>query len=229
MNNKITLCSILVALVFCVEGKAANEPSAENHERVVPSSITGAKTEEDEVLTLNRLRDSGLSLQQIKQQAINIYLEVTRRDFQPTDKVVLNYPRAISDKGLLRKGRYLPPRAEWLCYYVGTLEPIIHLYANDVTDAKAGVTKVFVPSSARESLAPLWQKWAAGIQNLNEHLSTIYKLTNEEKPDNFAIGKQAVAMYNIGEELERTREKGVAIIRKAQQRNGPDSAPLHVR
>jgi len=227
MNNKIVLWSIAIAFTLCVPVKAANGLPTENRERIGPSSITGIKSEEGQVLTLNRLRDSGLSLQQIKQQAINIYLEVTRRDFQPTDKAVLSYPKAISNKGFMKQVHYLPPRAEWLIYYIGTLEPIIHLYANDVADTRAGVTKLFVPSSARESLAPLWNKWASGIQGLNEQLNAIYKLANEEKPENFAIGRHAVAMYDIADELERTREKGVAMIRKAE-RHGQASAPLHV-
>jgi hypothetical protein len=224
MTNKFVLRGIIITLTLIgqtfLNGKiaianVANGPS-ENHDRVVPASITGGAAEKAGLLTLNRLRDSGLSLQQIKQQAINIYLEVTRKDVQPTDKPIIVYPKSISNKGLV-KTNYLPPRVEWLYFYVGTMEPVIHLFADDVNDTKAGATKIFVPKAAQEPLSPLWQQWSAGIQNLNEHVTAIYKLANEEKPDNIAIGRHAVAMYKIATSLEKTREKGVAIIRKTEQ------------
>lgn len=188
----------------------------ENHDRISPTNVTGNTSGEAELLTLNRLRDSGLSLQQIKQQAINIFLEVTRKDVQPTDSAAIVYPKSISNKGLV-KAHYLPPRMEWLYFYVGTMEPIIHLYADDVNDTKAGATRIVVPKAAQEPLSPLWQQWSSGIQNLNEHVTAIYKLANDEKPDNIAIGRHAVAMYKIATGLERTREKGVTVIRKTEQ------------
>jgi hypothetical protein len=109
---------------------------------------------------------------------------------------------------------------EWLYFYVGTMEPIIHLFADDVSDTKAGATKIIVPKAAKEPLSPLWEQWSSGIESLNDHITAIYKLANEEKPDNVAIGKHAVAMYKIATDLEKTREKGVSVIRKTEQLGG---------
>lgn len=229
MTNKFVLAFLISVLslsapVFLREQSAlANSASVTNNrpsepkERTAPSSLTGNTLGKSGVLTLNFLRDTGLSLQQIKQQAINIYLEVTRRDFQPGDKSVLVYPKSISDKALLKDHSYLPPRSEWLYYYVGTMEPIIHLFADDVSDTKNGVTRIFVPKAVKAQMAPLWQEWSNDIQSLNQHLSEIYQLANEDKVDNIAIGKHAVAMFKIGNKLESTRLKAVANIRRSDR------------
>jgi len=240
MTNKFILRFIIIVLLLLgqtllneqiVSASTANVTeslSKEKNERAVPASLTGNNEDKSNILTLNLLRDSGLSLQQIKQQAINIYLEATRTDVRPEDKTSLVYPKSISDKGLLKTSSYLPPRADWLYFYVGTMEPVIHLFAADVSDTRAGITRVWVPKVIKAEISPLWQEWAKGIQDLNDHLSVIYQLANEDKPDNIAIGKHAVAMYNIGIDLENTRQKAVGIIRKTERR-GIQSEPVGIQ
>ncbi len=237
MTNKFILRCIAIALFLSgqIAGKdkiantaTADDLPVQNKARIIPSSLTDNNSADRDLLTLNRLRDCGLSLQQIKQQAINIYLEVTRRDVQSGENLVLVYPKSISDKGLLKPASYLPPRIEWLYFYVGTMEPVIHLFADDINDTKAGATKVFVPKIAKESLSPLWQRWATGIQALNDHVTALYKLANEEKLDNTAIGRHAVSMYKIGNDLEKTRQKAVAIIRRTENK-GEQSEPVGIQ
>jgi hypothetical protein len=232
MGNKLVLRSIFIALMLlgqmvlgCRMSFAAGE-SSESAERAAPSSLS-SKNGEAELLTLNHLRDSWLSLQQIKQQSINIYLEATRKDVQATDNTDLVYPKSISKKGL-GEGHYLPPRMEWLYFYVGTMEPIIRLFADTVSDTKTGVTRLVVPKAALEPLAPLWKNWSSGIESLNEQVTAIYKLASEEKLDNIALGKHAVSMYKIAEKLEKTREKAVAIIRKTDKLGqGSETVGIH--
>jgi hypothetical protein len=239
MTNKFLSCCIIAILFFggsviyqdqsalANATGATSDLSAENRERTAPSSFNN-NADKSKILTLNFLRDTGLSLQQIEQQSINVYLEVTRRDVQPRDKFELVYPKSISDKELSKTLHYLQPRSEWLYYYVGTMEPIIHLFAQDVSDTKAGVTRVFVPKAIKTEMSPLWQEWSIGIQNLNEHLSAIYQLVNEDKLDNIAIGKHAVAMFKIGKSLENTRQKAVDEIRKSE-RHGIQSEPVGIQ
>lgn len=240
MTNKFVLYYVIVALVvfgqvFLNEQVASASTSnitsdlpKENADGAVPAGISGANSEKSKILTLNFLRDTGLSLEQIQQQSINIYLEVTRKDVQPEDKAILAYPKSISDKALLKTACYLPPRAERLYVFVSTMEPILHIFAEDVNDTKAGDTRVFVPKAIKAELSPLWQDWGNGIQNLNEHLTAVYQLANEEKPDNIAIGKHAVAMYNIGNNLESTLEMAVEKIRKSE-RQGIQSEPVGIQ
>ncbi len=230
MTNRLIICCVgitcvLFGAIFFKEPAAmaiaenvADEIPKENESKTNAADVADSITEKSKILTLNFLRDTDLSIQQIQQQAINIYLEVTRKDVQPTDKAILAYPKSISEKALLKTTCYMPPRAERLFIYVGTMEPIIHIFANDVSDTKSGVTRVFVPKIIKAELSPLWQDWANGIQSLNEHLSAIYQLANEEKPDNIAIGKRAVAMYKIGNNLNNTLETVVEKIRKIERK-----------
>jgi len=221
MGNKLVLWSIFLSLVLsgqivfdCKMSMAADQ-SSQSAERVAPSSLS-SKNGEAKLLTLNHLRDSWLSLEQIKQQAINIYLEATREDVKATDNTDLIYPKSISKK-VLGQGHYLPPRMEWLYFYVGTMEPIIRLFADTVSDTKTGVTRLVVPKASLESLAPLWKDWSSGIESLNEQVTAIYKLASEENPNNISLGRRAVSMYKIAEKLEKTRAKAVAIIRKTDK------------
>jgi hypothetical protein len=240
MTNKFVLCFTSIALILfglvflgqqASSAIATNMPSdlpKESSDGTGSASSAGSSLDKSKILTLNFLRDTGLSLQQIQQQSINIYLEVTRKDVQPEDKAILAYPKSISDKALLKTSCYLPPRPERLYVFVSTMEPIVHIFAEDVNDTKAGVTRVFVPKAIKAELSPLWQDWANGIQNLNEHISAVYQLANEEKPDNIAIGKHAVAMYNIGNNLESTLEMTVEKIRKSE-RQGIQSEPVGIQ
>ncbi len=206
---------------------AITQIKQESHTRTIPSSLTGKKNNDQRILTLNCLRDSALSLQQIKQQAINIYLEATRTDVQPQDPSVFPYPKSISTNELTKGTCYLPPRIEWLYFYVGTMEPIIRLFTDDISDSKTGMTKIFVPAAAKEDVSPLWAEWSAGIKRMNDHLSDIYSLANEDEPDNIAIAKNAVAIYKIGGKLEKAREKATDIIRKVQLK-GKESTPIRI-
>ncbi len=232
-KKTVTHCAV-IALILLGQilpkdalASTENKVMGDSHDRSVPSSLSGKGPTEQQLLTLNCLRDSAMSLQQIKQQAINIYLEATRTDVQPQDNSDFLCPKSISDKLLAKSVHYLPPRIEWLYFYVGTMEPVIQLFTDDISDTKTGMTKVFVPTAAKESLSPLWQQWSAGIQGLNDHLNAIYKLANEDKPDNIAIARHAVAMYKIGNDLERARAKATEIIRKALLK-GQETAPVRI-
>ena len=237
MTNKFMLRCAVVALILLGQvtlkenvalAETADDPPKTNQGRTIPSSFVNNKSDKSDLLTLNFLRDTGLSLQQIKQQAINIYLEVTREDVQPEDKFALTYPKSISDKGLFKSSCYLAPRIEWLYFYVGTMEPIIHLFTNDVDNTKSGVAKTLVPKVAKASMSPLWQEWAAGIKSLNGHLTAIYKLADEDTSNNVDIARHAVSMYRIATNLEKTREKGVTIMRKTELK-GEQSEPVDIQ
>ena len=172
-------------------------------------------------LTLSELRDSGLSLNQIRQQAINIYLEATRKHCANNSKFELTVPNAIADReieGNAGKNVYMPPRAQWLVFYVGTIEPIISLFTQDVRDTKSGATKLLVPEDARKKLLPLWHEWQDGIDGINKELTGINNLIGDGQPENISLAKHAVAMYKYTQDLERTRRKAFAAIAASEKR-----------
>ena len=182
-------------------------------------TMNGSSTEAARDLTLSDLRDSGLSLNQIRQQSINIFMEASRSECCQSSKEVLLVPTSISDKDVdaIAKCNPMAPRPQWLIFYVATIEPIIKLFVQDVHDTKAGVSQILVPSSSKEQLLPLWDEWTAGINGINSELTEINNLIDDGKAENAALAKHAKAMFDYTESLERTRQKAFIAIRQAEK------------
>lgn len=194
-------------------------------ERVVPENL-GEYPKEDYELTLTDLRDTGLALQQIKQQAINIYQEATRTPVPESAEARIEDLDAISHKDLdSEKKDFLPTRPDWLIFYVGTMEPTIHLCLQDVKDTKQGVYKMLVPKGTKDEFHNMFNKWAEGIDGINSHLTQINDLIGE-KDNNVAIARQAVNIFDIAEDLEVTRCKAFNTLKREQKSEGLE--PLDV-
>jgi hypothetical protein len=190
------------------------------------ASVDAGQTVKIKEITLNGLRDSGFTLQQLRQESIHLFQEATRTPVCSSTKPEVIYPHRISDKTLSEKTTYLPARLEWLMYYIGTMEPIIELFQEDIKDVRAGVMKRLVPKGTKDSFEPLIADWNVNITALNEHLDRLNTLTSQTKLDNLQIAKEAVAMYAIIERLEATRRKAFALIRSAER--SPDSEKVEL-
>ncbi len=114
---------------------------------------------------------------------------------------------------------YMPPRGQWLVYYVGTIEPIISLFTQDVKDAKAGVAQLMVPADTKEKILPLWDQWVAGTDGINRELTAINELIDDGKAENLALAKHAAAIFKLTESLEHTRQKAFNVIAESEKRN----------
>jgi len=180
------------------------------------------KANEPEDLDLTLLRDCGLSLAQIRQQARNIYQEATRKrcdtstPFEIIAPIVLTQVEPPSEANNIT---YLKPRAQWIVYYVGTIEPIISLFRQDVEDTKTGITKITVPEDAKDEMAPIWQEWTVGIAGLDKEVTEISNLIDSDKPENVALAKHAIALFKVTQDLEQTRHKAYDVIKASQLRN----------
>jgi len=213
------------------DADTATKPVTSSKEK--PLSLhENESAEEANNLSLTLLRDSGLSLNQIRQQAINIFLEATRKPCNPSSKFELLIPGGISDRDIdnrAGKNVYLPPRSQWLIYYVGTVEPIISLFAQDVHDTKAGVTKLLVPEDTKKQMHAAWHEWTQGIEGINKELTEINDLIGDGKVENTRLAKHAVAMFKYTQSLERSRRKAFIAIRNSQKRHGDSSNKINIQ
>jgi hypothetical protein len=163
---------------------------------------------------LNDLRDTRLSLNQLKQQAINLFLEATRIPMTVDDAPVEQSPVSISSAMLDANKKYLAPRKEWLVLYVNMLEPIVHLLCQDISDVDTnglGVSKAIA-----DRVNPLWKTWRADVLAINKALDQVQdSLPVGSDPDsadsNSVIAKAALEIFQRAEDLEKVRYQSALI------------------
>jgi hypothetical protein len=157
------------------------------------------------ILTLSELRDAGLALQQIRGEAIHIYLEAARKPVPLNDDAHLVEPKSIPAQDLVVDHTCEPVRRDWLVFFIGTMEPIIQLLSDDVEQVENEETKLVMPNVEKEMADRLWREWAQGIKDLNKDLDNMFALLDSGKIDNKALANQAVAIFNACQKLEDVR------------------------
>ena len=164
---------------------------------------------------LSDLRDTRLSLNQLKQQAINLFLEATRITMTVNDAPVEQSPTSISLPMLDAKKAYQAPRKEWLVLYVNTLEPIVHLLCEDIQDVDTHGHSV--SKTIEERVNPLWDKWRDDVLSINKSLDEVQEslpvgADEESAGANIVIAKAALNMFQKAEELEKVRYQAALIL-----------------
>lgn len=161
---------------------------------------------------LSDLRDLRLSLGQVKQQAVNLFLESTRKVIPVTDPVVPSSPTAIDSTMFHPETHYLPPRKEWLVFYVNTLEPIIQMLMDDIHDVDTNGRNY--PASLEAQTDPLWKSWKSEVEHMRTSLDKVQELIEPESGTNKALSDAAVALFDRAGVLEQTRIKVYEILQK---------------
>ena len=161
---------------------------------------------------LSDLRDTRLTLTQLRQQSVNLFLEVTRRTMTVNDAPLEQSPAAISAEMLDPKQKYLAPRKEWLLLYINTLEPIVHLLCEDINDVDTNGRKV--SKAFEQRINPLWADWRENVLSINKSLDQVHgslPVGDEEESagSNVVIAKAALDIFQRAEELERIRYRVV--------------------
>ena len=166
-------------------------------------------------VTLTDLRDLGLILQQIKQQAINIYMEATRRKVHISSKPIIQDVKFIKHADINSKAEYLKTRPEWLTYYVGTMEPLIHLFNVNVKQDDKDADYILVPKDVEDEFKSLLTKYDDGSRQMNESVTEIFDNISE-KNNNILIAKAAVKLYETADGLEKARQDAFKLIKNAK-------------
>lgn len=171
---------------------------------------------EEYILTLSEIRDIGLTLQQIKGEAIHVYLEAARKPVPLNDDAKLVEPKSIPVSDLVIDRTCEPVRHDWLVFFVGTMEPIVHLLTNGVEQVENEETKLVMPNVEKEIADKLWHEWAQGIQDLDKDLDNMSELLNSEKIDNKVLADQAVAIFNSCQKLEDVRVRVHKVVQESE-------------
>ncbi len=152
---------------------------------------------------LSDLRDTRLSVGQVKQQAINLFLEATRVVVKPGDPALHFSPTSIDESMLDPKKNYLPPRKDWLVFYMNTLEPIVQLLTDDIHDVDTNGRAV--PPNIEAKINPLWKNWQNDVRAINSSLDDMQELIGQDEGTNIPLAKTALAIYNKALDLEKVR------------------------
>ncbi|MFA7335615.1 MAG: hypothetical protein WC028_02435 [Candidatus Obscuribacterales bacterium] len=204
-----------------VSGATLKKRTASDAEQMTPDCM------------LSDLRDTRLTLNQLKQQAVNLFLEATRTRMTVSDAPVEQSPTAISLSMFDSKAKYLAPRKEWLVLYVNTLEPIVHLLSEDINDVDTNGRSV--SRVIEERINPLWNTWRDQVILINKSLDQVQGSMpvgdEEESADsNSVIAKAALDMFQRAEELEKVRYRAALILieeyKKDAAAKGTSAAPV---
>jgi hypothetical protein len=190
----------------------AKDPSQLHHANPLPRAAYSP----EEILT--SLRDTGLSLEQLKQQAINIFLEGTRTKLSVNEPQKLTFPQSLTANDLkLPNAKFLQPRKDWLVFYMNTMEPVMHLLNEDVKDVeKRGLG---VPDALSKELQPLWKGWRSEITAINSEMDSLQELIAPENGTNEGIAKVAVAIYQHGDKMEKIRDEAANMCSREYSKN----------
>lgn len=200
-NERSTfICAVLASAIFLASGPAALAQDTEKKTVRLPKAYAQKQTSED---VLSDLRDARLCLSQVKQQAVNVFMEATRTVMTPTEPALEHTPEIITAKMINPKAKFMTPRKEWLVFYVNTLEPTIHLLCEDLKDVDA--KHDHYPEQFSKVLRPMWSKWKDDVLSINKSLDEMQELIGQEKDTNVPLAKIALDIYNEVSDLEKVR------------------------
>ena len=164
---------------------SSSEPSATQAPEAMEKN---AKASSD--LVLDNIQDVAYTLQRIRQQAINIYVECTRK---PVNRYELNIVSlcSVPSTPLESPSVYLPLRKAWLVFFIGTMEPLVQILNEHLKHVDERTKQRHIP----EKYLPEWQgivsEWKSTIKQLNEQLDVCAALVNDPEPCNIKVAKSA--------------------------------------
>lgn len=172
--------SVMTAQPFAIRADAA-------------SNVTGAGPTAGKSLQADDIHDVAFTLQRIRQQAINVFVEATRKK---VDRYELNIPSLSSmpTTPLEDQKAYLPLRKGWLVFFVGTMEPLVqilneHLKHLDERTAQSGLPSQYLPE-----WHGIVNDWKGAIKGLNDQLNICASLVDDPSSGNVEVATAARSM-----------------------------------
>lgn len=204
----VLLLALLLMLSSYSVAKADDKGSTVRH------GVTLSTTNKTNKVTLEDIRDLGICLIQIKQQAENLFIEVTRERVPVDSRPIVAKPEDISSVELGDGSNFLPARPDWLIFYVGTLEPIIHLFREDLRDNPRAPSTLLVPKGTKDSFVNILASYEKDVDALNECLNQIYDSIGE-KDNNIKIARSSIKLFQIAEKMETSRVEAFDLLQRA--------------
>ena len=175
-------------------------------------------TQPNLTLTVDDINDLGYALQRIRQQAINIYIEATRKRGAAEVSAQLSNLNAVPDEIPAQSNDLRPFRRPWLVYFITTLEPLVHLLKEDVKSVENGSQKIDVSPSIRAAIDPMIKQWSQGVLKIDEKLGSCTQLVEDAGKNNISLAKLALEIDKEVSTLEQVRQKAFDVVEEMQKK-----------
>ncbi|MDX2105203.1 MAG: hypothetical protein SFY67_02270 [Candidatus Melainabacteria bacterium] len=168
-------------------------------------------------LTLDMVRDVGVSVRQIKDLSIYIFKEATRVPLTVQDPLELTGFDAISDSDFDSTKTYSPVRPGWIYFYISTLEPSIQLLKDSETQ------KVYIPAKIKDDVSTLSARFCDMIDGALVQIKKLHKCVDDGECDNKTVAECALSIYKTSLNMENLRKDGGALVQEAERKGYKDS------
>jgi len=162
-------------------------------------------------LQVDDIQDLAHTLQRIRQQAINIYVEATR---PKTYRHELNVPCLSSMPTIPLKDQnaYLPLRPGWLMFFIGTMEPLVQILNEDLKHIDEKTERSVMSSQDRSEWQGIVNEWKSGIHELNDQLNVCASLLDDAAPGNVEVAKAATSIDSQVSTLDHILHKACTFL-----------------
>lgn len=200
-KNKLAVLAIAIALLnICVQ------PIAKGEEESVTFMNAGDN------LSLDNIQDIAFTLQRIRQQAINVYSEATRKKvyrFQLNLSSLPSVPTSPPED----QSAYLPLRKGWLVFFIGTMEPLVHILNKDLQHLDEKTAKSKMPDQYRADWQVIVNEWKSAIHELDSQLDACAALLNDSEAGNLQAAKAAQSIDMQVTALEKILHRASRFLR----------------
>lgn len=223
-NSSSRLCKYVIAALLIAMSITAGKVRADE---ATPAESGNSSTEQSSSasdnlgLTVDDINDIGFALQRIRQQAINIYLEATRRKNSAEVKAQVPNLLTVPNQFPKDQSKLLPFRRPWLVYFITTLEPLVHLMKEDLKEIESGAKTEKLTAAKKTALNPLIKDWTQNVLKIDADLSNATQLIDDADKNNIPLAKVAYEIDTTVTKLESIRDKAFRIVyEQPQKKNG---------
>jgi hypothetical protein len=203
--SAILSCSTALPYVFGVDSaSAAASDSTKTQTETSSKNVTGEDS--GSTLVIDSIQDVAYTLQRIRQQAINIYVEATRKEVHRYNLDITSLS-AMPDTPLEEQSAYLPLRKAWLVFFIGTMEPLVQILNEHMHSLEERTVESHLPSQSLPEWNGIVSEWKSAIEKLNKQLDGCAALVDDTAPDNVEVARAARAIDSQVSSLENILHK----------------------
>ncbi|CAN5353189.1 hypothetical protein BH11CYA1_BH11CYA1_13760 [soil metagenome] len=188
LSKLVAVSFSLVAVVLFQPVLAAEEKNESEQSRAKAEVLSAEEMEKEFALPLDNLEDIGYALQRVQQQAIDLYVEATRKK---RESKVISKCLVIPREKLHPESYYQPLRKAWLVFFVGTMEPLVQLLVHDVQEVETHLSEVKIVRGKQKQFSHVYAQWHDAITGINRHLDVLSDQVDEAHPSNIVVANEA--------------------------------------